>query len=238
MVTDEVSEASAYHLKFEDDYESWYQVEAGSLREMLEGGKFARKQRYRSVALGSAAKPSATDAAAKPSAKTVADPALLPGVGTTSTFDAAVSGLSGKRKVVPTQVKIGNQYVKRQNLYDMDTGETSAFKLDDSYDAAFVPQERPTPAALPPPPAAASKPNERPPQQPRQQSAAEQRRLQTNEALRRDAAAMAQCRARFFHEHRARIEPFCEPTPAQDIRGELPAVIVWLDGGVRPSRPV
>ena len=33
-VTDEVSEASAYHLKFEDDYESWYQVEAGSLREM------------------------------------------------------------------------------------------------------------------------------------------------------------------------------------------------------------
>ena len=61
MVTDEVSEASAYHLKFEDDYESWYQVEAGSLREMLEGGKFARKQQYRSVALGSAAKPSATE---------------------------------------------------------------------------------------------------------------------------------------------------------------------------------
>ena len=48
-------------------------------------------------------------------------------------------------------------------------------------------------------------------QQPRQQSAAEKRRLQMNEALRRDQAEMVQRRARFFHENRARIEPFCEP---------------------------
>ena len=128
---------------------------------------------------------------------------------TTSAFDAAVSGLSGKRKVVPTQVKIGNQYVKRQNLYDMDTGENSAFKLDDAYDDAFEPQERKTHAAPPPP--AATKSSGRSQQQPRLQSEAERRRLATNEALRRDAAAMAQRRARFFHEHRARIEPFCEP---------------------------
>jgi len=130
---------------------------------------------------------------------------------TTSAFDAAVSGLSGKRKVVPTQVKIGNQYVKRQNLYDMDTGENSAFKLDDAYDDAFAPQERATHTA-PRPPAAAAAANSsgRPQPQPRLQSEAEKRRLANNEALRRDAAAMAQRRALFFHEHRARIAPFCE----------------------------
>ena len=129
---------------------------------------------------------------------------------TTSAFDAAVSGLSGKRKVVPTQVKIGNQYVKRQNLYDMDTGENSAFKLDDAYDDAFAPQERATHTAPRPPAAAAANSSGRPQPQPRLQSEAEKRRLANNEALRRDAAAMAQRRALFFHEHRARIAPFCE----------------------------
>ena len=129
---------------------------------------------------------------------------------TTSAFDAAVSGLSGKRKVVPTQVKIGNQYVKRQNLYDMDTGENSAFKLDDAYDDAFAPQERATHTAPRPPAAAAANSSGRPQPQPRLQSEAEKRRLANNEALRRDAAAMAQRRALFFHEHRARIAPFGE----------------------------
>ena len=59
-----------------------------------------------------------------------------------SAFDASVGDLRGKRKIVPTMVKIGSQYVKRQNLYDMDTGEHGAFELDHSYDDAFVPQAR------------------------------------------------------------------------------------------------
>ena len=59
-----------------------------------------------------------------------------------SAFDAAVGDLRGKRKIVPTMVKIGSQYVKRQNLYDMDTGEHGAFELDHSYDDAFIPQAR------------------------------------------------------------------------------------------------
>ena len=142
-----------------------------------------------------------------PPAKKAASPPPPSAAESTSTFDAAVSGLSGKRKVVPTQVQIGNQFVKRQNLYDMDTGETSGFRLDDTYDDAFLPQERKTHADRPQP--SAAKP--RPQQQPRQQSAAEKRRLQMNEALRRDQAEMVQRRARFFHENRARIEPFCEP---------------------------
>ena len=157
--------------------------------------------------------PSAKKAAAPAPAKKTAAPAPPPpppppsAAEPTSAFDAAVSGLSGKRKVVPTQVKIGNQFVKRQNLYDMDTGENSGFKLDDTYDDAFLPQERKTHADRPQP--SAAKPRHQ--QQPRQQSDAEKRRLQMNEALRRDAAEMAERRARFFHEHRARIEPFCEP---------------------------
>ena len=60
----------------------------------------------------------------------------------TSAFEKGVAGLSGKRKVIPTMVKIGDEYVKRQNLYDMDSGENKPFELDKSFDGAFKPRAR------------------------------------------------------------------------------------------------
>ena len=129
--------------------------------------------------------------------------------GETSTFDAAVSQLHGKRKVVPTMVQIGSQFVKRQNLYDMDTGERGAFELDHAYDDAFAPRERGVASAstaaehvapkLPAPARAPYVPSE-----------AERRRTANNDALKADGVVLAERRACFFHEHRARIEPFVE----------------------------
>ena len=116
----------------------------------------------------------------------------------------------GKRKVIPTMVKIGNEFVKRQNMYDMDTGERSVFdsEFDGTRDAAFAPRDRPvyTPGA----PAAAAA-SSAPPRAAYVPSAAEQRRMANNEALKADKANLAMRRAQFFHTNRARIEHFVEP---------------------------
>ena len=154
-------------------------------KEKVKAAKLAKKEAAKAAKLAKKAAPVDRSKLAQKAA-----PVALPldAEETTSAFDAAVSGLSGKRKVVPTQVKIGNQYVKRQNLYDMDTGENSAFKLDDAYDHAFAPQERATHTA--PRPLAAANSSGRPQPQPCLQSEAEKRRLANNEALRRDACAL------------------------------------------------
>ena len=71
------------------------------------------------------------------------DDLAMPPPGPVETANDVPSAL-GKRKVVPTMVKIGNEFVKRQNLYDMDTGERSVFdnELGDT-DANFAPRDRP-----------------------------------------------------------------------------------------------
>ena len=136
--------------------------------------------------------------------------------------DAPAKVVGGKRKIVPTMVKIGSQYVKRQNLYDMDTGERSVFdsEFDHKRDSAFAPRDRPVHA--PPPTAAHSsapgqwsapaRPPSAPPARVHVPSEAEKRRVANNEALKKDIAALTARRACFFHAHRARIEHFVEPS--------------------------
>ena len=119
---------------------------------------------------------------------------------------------SGKRQVIPTLVKIGNEYVKRQNMYDMETGERSVFdsEFDGSqHSGAFAPRERPVApagtAAAQPQPKVATVPRE-----PREVSVAETRRMANNEALRAEKAATLAKRAVFFHAHKARIAHFVD----------------------------
>ena len=76
-------------------------------------------------------------------ASTVDDTLARPSPGPVEASTDAPSAL-GKRKVVPTMVKIGNAFVKRQNLYDMDTGERSVFDTEiGDADANFAPRDRP-----------------------------------------------------------------------------------------------
>ena len=110
----------------------------------------------------------------------------------------------GKRKIVPTMVKVGNHYVKRQNMYDMEEGERSVFagEYDGTRDAAFAPRDRPVH------PPAGSVPLPRPPPVPKQKSESESRRLANNERVRAEAAMLAGRRAQFFHAHRSALAPF------------------------------
>ena len=134
----------------------------------------------------------------------VAPPAANPGASTATPSSTAAA--LGKRKVVPTMVQIGNQWVKRQNMYDMESGERSVFdsEFDGTRDAAFAPRDRPVYDAA----RAAAAPKAAPKKPARPPSDAEVRRKENNEALRAEAVVLAARRARFFDEHRGAIAPF------------------------------
>ena len=139
---------------------------------------------------------------------------------------------SGKRKIVPTMVKVGREYVKRQNLYDMETGERSIFdsEYDGRRDAAFAPVDRAahsvsaTSTAKSAPKAAAKAPAAR------EVSAAEKRRVANNDAIRADAAVLAERRAHFFAAHAETIAPFVEPSVLRSVQATANAA------GTPPAR--
>ena len=155
---------------------------------------------------------------------------------------AASSSALGKRKIVPTMVKVGNQFVKRQNMYDMETGERSIFdsEYDGSRDAAFAPRDRPDRAAAA---AVASVAPKIQPKPPRETSAGEKRRTSNNEAIKADVAILEERRAHFFAAHSQRIAPFveksvlhsvhatCKATPPPPARRPLMAQPESVSGG-------
>ena len=101
---------------------------------------------------------------------------------------------SGKRKIVPTMVQVGSQFVKRQNMYDMASGERSVFDAEcGARDAAFAPRDRPTLdrdalAAAAAPVAAKAPAREYVP------SAAEKRRVENNNTIKADTEVLKQRR--------------------------------------------
>ena len=120
---------------------------------------------------------------------------------------AAEGSVLGKRKVKATVVQIGNQFVKRQNMYDMEQGEGSVWdrELSGHTDAAFEYKERAAPALLPKVKKQAA---------PRVQSAEEKERLERNDTMRSAKEATAATRARFLEPHRATLERFGARLPA------------------------
>jgi hypothetical protein len=123
-------------------------------------------------------------------------------------------GRANKRKVIPTMVKVGNQFVKRQNMYGMETGERSVFdtEFDGVRDEAFAPKDRPVyntaavEARAKGGGGGAAKPA-------KPVSDGELRRQANNDVLRESAASLGARRARFFASEaaRPRIAPFVEP---------------------------